>query len=72
MLKWQLVGNNQVVYLRYAKADELVDVLKGVSDNLQAEKQGGTQGASSNRGEVVIASAYRNERHWFSRRRQIL
>ncbi len=49
-------GNNQVVYLRYAKADELVDVLKGVSDNLQAEKQGGTQGASSNRGEVVIAA----------------
>ncbi|WP_047045875.1 type II secretion system secretin GspD [Vibrio mexicanus] len=49
-------GNNQVVYLRYAKADELVDVLKGVSDNLQAEKQGGSQGASSNRGEVVIAA----------------
>jgi len=35
----------------------LVDVLKGVSDNLQAEKQAGQKGASSaKRGEVVIAA----------------
>lgn len=33
-------GNNRVVYLKYANAEEMVDVLKGVSDNLQAEKQG--------------------------------
>ena len=32
-------GNNQVIYLKYAKAEDLVDVLKGVSDNLQSEKQ---------------------------------
>jgi general secretion pathway protein D len=32
-------GNNQVVYLKYAKAEELLDVLQGVSDNLQADKQ---------------------------------
>ncbi|MCR9906508.1 type II secretion system secretin GspD [Vibrio campbellii] len=50
-------GNNRVVYLKYAKAEDLVDVLKGVSDNLQAEKQAGQKGASSaQRGEVVIAA----------------
>ncbi|MGR5195522.1 type II secretion system secretin GspD [Vibrio rotiferianus] len=50
-------GNNRVVYLKYAKAEDLVDVLKGVSDNLQAEKQAGQKGASSaKRGEVVIAA----------------
>ncbi|MGR5112041.1 type II secretion system secretin GspD [Vibrio jasicida] len=50
-------GNNRVVYLKYAKAEDLVDVLKGVSDNLQAEKQVGQKGASrSQRGEVVIAA----------------
>ncbi|EJG1708480.1 type II secretion system secretin GspD [Vibrio parahaemolyticus] len=50
-------GNNRVVYLKYAKAEDLVDVLKGVSDNLQAEKQAGQKSASSaQRGEVVIAA----------------
>ncbi|KIF47403.1 type II secretion system secretin GspD [Vibrio owensii] len=50
-------GNNRVVYLKYAKAEDLVDVLKGVSDNLQAEKQAGQKGASNaQRGEVVIAA----------------
>ncbi|MGF1721780.1 type II secretion system secretin GspD [Vibrio kyushuensis] len=54
-------GNNRVIYLKYAKADELVDVLKGVSDNLQAEKQAaragsGTGGGSNNRNEVMIAA----------------
>ncbi|WP_295899986.1 type II secretion system secretin GspD [uncultured Vibrio sp.] len=51
-------GNNQVIYLKYAKADDLVDVLKGVSDNLQAEKQVAKQGSSAgnNRSEVVISA----------------
>ncbi|BDU35651.1 type II secretion system secretin GspD [Vibrio nigripulchritudo] len=51
-------GNNRVVYLKYAKAEDLVDVLKGVSDNLQAEKQGGAQGAASakSRNEVMISA----------------
>ncbi|EJT0909150.1 type II secretion system secretin GspD [Vibrio parahaemolyticus] len=50
-------GNNRVVYLKYAKAEDLVDVLKGVSDNLQAEKQAGQKDASSaQRGDVVIAA----------------
>ncbi|AIW12686.1 type II secretion system secretin GspD [Vibrio tubiashii] len=50
-------GNNRVVYLKYAKAEDLVDVLKGVSDNLQAEKSSGSKQASSaKRGEVMIAA----------------
>ncbi|WP_070968262.1 type II secretion system secretin GspD [Vibrio sonorensis] len=50
-------GNNRVVYLKYAKAEELVDVLKGVSDNLQAEKAGGQKSASpSSRAEVMISA----------------
>ncbi|MCW8333335.1 type II secretion system secretin GspD [Vibrio paucivorans] len=50
-------GNNRVVYLKYAKAEDLVDVLKGVSDNLQAEKQAGQKASSSTqRGDVVIAA----------------
>ncbi|MGR5253387.1 type II secretion system secretin GspD [Vibrio astriarenae] len=50
-------GNNRVVYLKYAKAEDLVDVLRGVSDNLQAEKSAGQGSSSSNvRGEVTIAA----------------
>lgn len=49
-------GNNRVVYLRYAKAEDLVDVLKGVSDNLQAEKSTGSKGSNTQRGEVMIAA----------------
>ncbi|EHU9459426.1 type II secretion system secretin GspD [Vibrio vulnificus] len=49
-------GNNRVVYLKYAKAEDLVDVLKGVSDNLQAEKNSGQKGSSSQRNDVVIAA----------------
>ncbi|EKO3486072.1 type II secretion system secretin GspD [Vibrio fluvialis] len=52
-------GNNRVVYLKYAKAEDLVDVLKGVSDNLQADKQNGQKGANSSsaqRNDVVISA----------------
>ena len=49
-------GNNRVVYLKYANAEELVEVLKGVSDNLQAEKSSGKKGTSAKRGEVMIAA----------------
>ncbi|EGR2796278.1 type II secretion system protein GspD [Vibrio navarrensis] len=49
-------GNNRVVYLKYAKAEDLVDVLKGVSDNLQAEKNSGQKTAGSQRNDVVIAA----------------
>ncbi|EKO5151659.1 type II secretion system secretin GspD [Vibrio fluvialis] len=53
-------GNNRVVYLKYAKAEDLVDVLKGVSDNLQADKQNGQKGATASgggqRNDVMIAA----------------
>jgi len=50
-------GNNRVVYLKYANAEDMVEVLKGVSDNLQAEKSaGGKNSSSAQRGEVVIAA----------------
>ncbi|MFA0012784.1 type II secretion system secretin GspD [Vibrio lentus] len=49
-------GNNQVIYLKYAKAEDLVDVLKGVSDNLQSEKQTSTKGSSSQRNQVMISA----------------
>ena len=38
-------GNTRVIYLKYAKAKELVDVLKGVSDSIAAETQGAQGGA---------------------------
>ncbi|NOH80882.1 type II secretion system protein GspD [Vibrio sp. RE86] len=50
-------GNNRVVYLKYANAEEIVDVLKGVSDNLQAGKSSGqSKSASARNGEVMIAA----------------
>jgi general secretion pathway protein D len=49
-------GNNRVVYLKYAKAENLVSVLKGVSDNLQSDKQTGQRSTSSPSGNVVIAA----------------
>ena len=48
-------GNNRVVYLKYAKADEMVEVLKGVSANLQAEKNAGSN-SNSQRNDVMIAA----------------
>ncbi|MFC5079278.1 Type II secretion system protein D precursor [Vibrio thalassae] len=49
-------GNNRVQYLRYAKAEELVEVLKGVSENLQKEKQGGSKQAVAAGSEVMISA----------------
>lgn len=36
----QTSGNTRVLYLKYAKAEDLVTVLKGVSDSIAAEAQG--------------------------------
>lgn len=36
----QSSGNTRVIYLKYAKAEDLVPVLKGVSDSITAETQG--------------------------------
>ncbi|MGI2171883.1 type II secretion system secretin GspD [Shewanella sp. MF05960] len=44
-------GNTKVRYLRYAKAEDLVEVLTGFAQNLQENKDGGTaaQGSTSKR-----------------------
>ncbi|GGO71679.1 type II secretion system secretin GspD [Bowmanella pacifica] len=36
-------GNTRVIYLKYAKAEDLVKVLQGVSASIQAEEQGAAQ-----------------------------
>ncbi|MBT1065849.1 type II secretion system secretin GspD [Bowmanella sp. Y26] len=36
-------GNTRVIYLKYAKADDLVKVLQGVSASIQSEEQGAAQ-----------------------------
>ncbi|OAN19210.1 type II secretion system protein GspD [Photobacterium jeanii] len=51
-------GNNRVVYLKYANAEDMVDVLKGVSDNIQAEKKGNSAKASSSSKDTVMISAH--------------
>ncbi|QTL36814.1 MULTISPECIES: type II secretion system secretin GspD [Pseudoalteromonas] len=48
-------GNTQVFYLNYAKAEELVKVLQGVSKTLQEEAQGGSKTRTrSNKNETSI------------------
>ena len=44
-------GNTRVHYLKYAKAEEIVKVLTGVSDSLAADAKGGTSTKSSSRGQ---------------------
>jgi len=41
-------GNTRVYYLKYAKAEELVDVLQGVSQSIQAEMDGAAGTGSNN------------------------
>ena len=48
-------GNSRVIYLRYAKAEDVVDVLQGVSDNLLKEKEKKSQ-PSVNEQAVQISS----------------
>ncbi|GHB77956.1 type II secretion system protein GspD [Psychrosphaera saromensis] len=42
-------GNTRVHYLKYAKAEEIVKVLTGVSDSLAADAKGGTSTKTSSR-----------------------
>ncbi|WP_353572154.1 type II secretion system secretin GspD [Candidatus Albibeggiatoa sp. nov. BB20] len=44
------VGNTKVIYLRYAQATNLVEVLKGVSDTIEEQKQGETNTTASSGG----------------------
>ncbi|GAA0791245.1 MULTISPECIES: type II secretion system secretin GspD [Pseudomonadati] len=48
-------GNTKVRYLRYAKAEDLVEVLTGFAQNLQSDKDGAQQqGGSKRRNEINI------------------
>ncbi|KJG09017.1 general secretion pathway protein GspD [Photobacterium kishitanii] len=50
-------GNSRVFYLKYAKAEDLVDVLKGVSENVQASTKGNSgQGQSTSKDDVMISA----------------
>jgi general secretion pathway protein D len=51
-------GNNNVVYLKYAQAEELVSVLQGVSDNIQSEKKNSGKAASSVANSQVMIAAH--------------
>ncbi|EKE77555.1 type II secretion system secretin GspD [Gallaecimonas xiamenensis] len=52
----QNTGNTRVIYLQYAKAKDLVDVLQGVSDSIQAEdQQGQAQARSSTRNRQQVS-----------------
>jgi len=55
----QSQGNTRVFYLKYGKAKDLVDVLKGVSSSIEADKKGGAAtggGASIGGGQLAISA----------------
>lgn len=56
----QSQGNTRVFYLKYGKAKDMVEVLKGVSSSIEADKKGGTAattgGASIGGGKLAISA----------------
>ncbi|KUM52117.1 type II secretion system secretin GspD [Rheinheimera sp. EpRS3] len=55
----QTSGNTRVFYLKYAKAEELVPVLKGVSESIVAEVQGAAGAAGAQGGRSAAANTGR-------------
>jgi general secretion pathway protein D len=49
-------GNTRVIFLNYAKSEDLVKVLQGVSASIQAEVKGSTKGRQSTSRDVSIDS----------------
>lgn len=49
-------GNTRVIFLNYAKSEDLVTVLQGVSASIQAEEKGATKGRQSASRDVSIDS----------------
>ncbi len=47
-------GNTRVIYLKYAQAKDMVDVLKGVSKSIEAEGGGKGKGAKSSKSSLSI------------------
>ena len=52
-------GNTRVFYLKYAKADEIVGVLKGVSKSL--EKSGGKKSATTSSSSSLSIEAHEGD-----------
>ena len=51
-------GNTRVIYLKYAKAEDLVKVLKGVSESIKAEEQSGNNQRRSNSSRDISIDAH--------------
>ena len=49
-------GNTRVIFLNYAKSEDLVKVLKGVSASIQAEEKSSTKGRQSTSRDISIES----------------
>ena len=49
-------GNTRVIFLNYAKSEDLVKVLQGVSASIQAEEKGSTKGRQATTRDVSIDS----------------
>lgn len=49
-------GNTRVIFLNYAKSEDLVKVLQGVSASIQAEEKGSTKGRQTTTRDVSIDS----------------
>lgn len=47
-------GTNQVIYLKYAKAEDMVNVLKGVSENLQGKSKNKNSASVSGQTQSVV------------------
>lgn len=47
-------GNTRVIYLKYANAKEVADVLKGVSSSIETEKSGGSRSSSKSKSHLSI------------------
>ncbi|WP_416306901.1 type II secretion system secretin GspD [Neptunicella sp. SCSIO 80796] len=55
-LELETNGNTRVIFLKYAKAEELVTVLQGVSAGIQADEQGGQKTAATRRPNTASTS----------------
>jgi general secretion pathway protein D len=49
-------GNTRVIFLNYAKSEDLVKVLQGVSASIQAEEKGATKGRQTSSRDISIES----------------
>ena len=50
----ETTGNTRVVYLKYANAKEVAEVLEGVSSSIEAEQNGSTSSKSKNKSHLSI------------------